>query len=94
MNERIYVNSSKDIPKTVHFAAIVFDSVWIEGDERSKTNPGHGYPGYSKQTLSYIVFKDLDSLTEWIKENEPKTHYVIIESRQVTIEKTISIKVA
>lgn len=93
MQDRIYVNKTTDIPKTYHYAAIVFDSVWIEGDERSKTHPGHGYPGYSKQTLSYIVFKDEASMTEWVK-NELKTNYVIIESRQVTIEKTISIKVS
>lgn len=94
MEDRIYVNKTSDIPKTYHYAAIVFGQIWIEGDEYSKTHPGHGYPGYSKQTLSYIVFKDEASMTKWVKENELRTQYVIIESRQLTIEKTISIKVS
>jgi len=28
------------------YAALIEDSYHVEGDERSKTNPGHGYPAH------------------------------------------------
>ena len=40
------VKSKKDLPTEPHFAVILYksQSVYIPGDERSRTNPGHGYP--------------------------------------------------
>lgn len=48
--------SKEQIPKTPHFAMIIFDSesMTIPGDERSRTNPGHGYP---EHTVTYSTFK-------------------------------------
>lgn len=94
MNERFYVTKPSEIPKQYTYAVLVFDSVWIEGDERSRTNPGHGYPGHSEQKLSYILFKNEEALTEWIRENETRTLYAVLEARQLTVEKTISLKVS
>ena len=41
---------ASDVPKSHHYAIIVYDSksVHHEGDERSRTNPGHGYPAYTE----------------------------------------------
>lgn len=36
-------------------------SVFIPGDERSRTNPGHGYP---EQTITYPVLKWFDTEKE------------------------------
>jgi hypothetical protein len=41
-----------------HFAIIEFTSVWIPGDERSRTNPGHGYPEHNEDVVNYIAFTD------------------------------------
>ena len=48
-----------------HFAIIEFTSVWIPGDERSRTNPGHGYPEHSEDVVNYIAFTDEN---EWKNE--------------------------
>ncbi len=45
-----------DIPKEPHFAIITFVSVDIPGDERSRTNPGHGYPATTEYYTQYFAF--------------------------------------
>jgi hypothetical protein len=42
MKSKIYVHSKENIPKGSHWAIIEFGSITILGDERSRTNPGHG----------------------------------------------------
>jgi hypothetical protein len=42
----------RDIPEIGSVWAIIKDtSVHHEGDERSRTNPGHGYPAYTEQFI-------------------------------------------
>lgn len=46
------------IPTGPHFAIIRTVSVYIPGDERSRTNPGHGYPEHTEEYISYEAFTD------------------------------------
>ena len=48
----------KDIPTETHWVIITDDSFTVhhEGDERSRTNPGHGYPA-STETVSRINYQ-------------------------------------
>jgi hypothetical protein len=39
------------IPQEEHFAVVYSDSIFIPGDERSRTNPGHGYPDYETRQV-------------------------------------------
>ena len=51
-----------EIPVGDHWAIITFGSISIPGDERSRTNPGHGYPESTEITTAYEVFT---SEAEW-----------------------------
>ena len=51
-----YVSKLSDIPDTEHYAIIEVGSIYIPGDERSRTNPGHGYPEHTETTISYQVY--------------------------------------
>lgn len=44
------IKTPDQLPSQRHFAALVFKthSIRHEGDERSLTNPGHGYPAYTE----------------------------------------------
>ena len=53
---------ASDIPTTEHFAIITFSSISIPGDERSRTNPGHGYSASTERVVHYTVYADQD---EW-----------------------------
>jgi hypothetical protein len=66
------VKTHSEIPKTWHYAIIESDSVYIEGDERSRTNPGHGYPGYTNYYTTYIVFYNKETWEAYIKTNDRK----------------------
>lgn len=60
------VGSVSELPTEPYFAVIKFGSIYIEGDERSRTNPGHGYPGHSQTTIEYYIFKDKASWEKYI----------------------------
>jgi hypothetical protein len=47
-----------DIPTGPHFAILGQTSVYIPGDERSRTHPGHGYPASTEYYITYRAFTD------------------------------------
>jgi hypothetical protein len=59
-----------EIPRDGHWAIIQTTSVNIPGDERSRTNPGHGYPASTETFITYRPFK---AKAEWEKEVERLT---------------------
>jgi hypothetical protein len=60
-----YASRPEDVPKVDHYALLTGDSVFIPGDERSRTNPGHGYGERTENYLNYHWFLDRE---EWEKE--------------------------
>jgi hypothetical protein len=55
---RVYVHDAKEVPSCEHWAIISGTSVTIPGDERSRTNPGHGYPESTEHYITYEAFTD------------------------------------
>lgn len=41
-----------------HFAILTFGAIYIPGDERSRMNPGHGYPESTETTTTYLAYQD------------------------------------
>jgi hypothetical protein len=69
-----FISDPKDIPDIEHWAIIVGDSVHIPGDERSRTNPGHGYPAEDRKFISYQLYLTEEKLLAAIRELESKTY--------------------
>lgn len=65
------VNKPEDVPVGHHYAIIILkqNSVTIPGDERSRTNPGHGYPAHTVTNNDYDYSITTDR-SEWVKEIE------------------------
>ncbi len=63
-----YVNNRSEMPDLPHYAIMEFGSITIPGDERSRTNPGHGYPESTESTRSYKVFSDKTFWEKYIAE--------------------------
>jgi hypothetical protein len=65
------VESPDQIPSKEHFAVLIFrtSSIHVPGDERSRTNPGHGYPAHdvTHSSYEYWAVKDEKSLKEAIE---------------------------
>lgn len=90
----VYCNRKTDIPaSTKHFAAIVFSTVHIPADERSRTNPGHGYPAESRPVSEYIAFSSPEEMQTWVNRNHTSNNFTIIEAFPKAIVTTTTVKV-
>jgi hypothetical protein len=50
------VNRSIDVPNRPHWGIVQTPSVFIPGNDGSRTNPGHGYPERIEEFLTYGAF--------------------------------------
>ena len=55
----------EEMPKFSHFVILEFATMRIPGDERSKTDPGHGYGPHAKAYTKYRWTANRDA---WIEE--------------------------
>lgn len=53
MKGMMTVLKPEEMPKAPHFVILDFKTRHIPGDERSKTNPGHGYPARDEAYTEY-----------------------------------------
>jgi len=98
---RKYVRSANDFPKGDHLAIIEFNTITIPGDERSRTNPGHGYPEHTETTMSYSYWR-VEDRELWEAEIASKEadrycrgSYIALDcGRRVTVEPAYKIKVS
>lgn len=67
----IEVKNKEQVPKKSHYAVLIYktQSVYHEGDERSRTHPGHGYPAYTEQinNFEHYVSEDKNDWESFIK---------------------------
>lgn len=56
MHNAIFVHTKDEMPKVEHWAIFEFSTVHIPGDERSRTNPGHGYPAEDRPFVTYKAY--------------------------------------
>ena len=63
-----HVSKLEDIPKEPHYVIVEMNSVFIPGDERSRTHPGHGYPERTEHYTSMWVTTSREDWEEEIKE--------------------------
>lgn len=91
-----YVSNKDDVPKQEHWAIFEFSSVHIEGDERSRTHPGHGYGAHDVSTITYRAYLKREEWEAEIQKRERSTssyerNYVAVK---VSKPATTEIKVA
>lgn len=56
------VSQKSDFPDGEQLMILTFDTIHVPGDERSRTNPGHGYPASTERVVRCQVFT---SRTAW-----------------------------
>ncbi len=97
MATKKYVSRKSDMPNGDHWVIMEFDTVYTPGDERSRTNPGHGYPESYDPVVRYIAFTDED---EWKQEiirrqnaKGDSREYVAQYVQRATITTTVNVNV-
>ncbi len=94
-----YVGALNQIPKEPHWAIITTSSIYIEGDERSRSSPGHGYPSRTETTINYQAFTDeAQWKAEVVRKSTPiqwgsPTPFVAMKVIPAAIETSINVSV-
>jgi hypothetical protein len=92
-----WCHSISDIPKEPHYAILEQRSITIPGDERSRTNPGHGYPASTEQVWDYIVFDDRNKWEAEIKRRHGMVFgnkdFVAISATAATVRTTFDVEI-
>ena len=90
-----YVTKKDDLPTEPHWAILKYESFTVPGDERSRTNPGHGYPAHTEYVVKYEAYFTEESFLEAIQELEEakygRTSYTALKVEPLKIEKTVTI---
>lgn len=87
-----------DVPTDAHYAILYFKRIHIEGDERSRQAPGHGYPAHDEQVCEYVVYSDRATWTAEIERLqadrfEPAETWVPLLVAPATVRTTVSVEV-
>lgn len=77
-----------------HYAIVTNVTTYHEGDERSRTNPGHGYPAHTTTESVYIPFETSDELLDEIRTNKrwSREPYQLIRASPVRVRTTLSLE--
>ena len=81
-----------DIPEVEHWAIIETENIFIPGDERSKTNPGHGYPASIESVIKYSYFTSEAALQHAIKNKASITGFRVVKVTPLKLGITTDIK--
>ena len=87
-----------DVPSEEHWVILTFSRIHIPGDERSRTNPGHGYPAEDKDIVIYNAYLTEQKWKEQINYLESqnsssylKTHYSAFKATPAKISTSITV---
>ena len=82
------------IPDTEHWAIITTSSYTVPGDERSRTNPGHGYPEHTVETIQYDAYTDFDKFTAEVQRLTLRnSKFRAVHVQPMSIDVSVSVKV-
>lgn len=92
-----FVSTKDQFPTEPHWVIMKFTTTHVAGDERSQTNPGHGYPAHTVPNVDYRAYLTEEKLLRAIEDIEKgfgNPTYVVFKSEPLTIEKTLSVSVS
>lgn len=91
-----WVNSKSDVPQVEHWAILYFKSIFVPGDERSRTNPGHGYPEHYESAVEYVAFLKREDWEVQIQKDmassSPRS-FQALHVRPATVSARIEVKI-
>lgn len=98
ITRKTYITDPMQIPAGEHYAILFSKSTFIPGDERSRTNPGHGYGPETIKSWDYVIYPNRQ---EWEKEiaelAKPSSYmrdqFVPIIANRPVVETNIVVKI-
>lgn len=75
------------------YGVIYSEFIHHEGDERSRTHPGHGYSAHTEEVKTFKEFNTEDELKLWIERNRNKNFKAIgYEELKIDYKVEVSLK--
>ena len=102
----IQVKGPNDVPEGHHYAVLIYEtgSIHVEGDQRSRDAPGHGYPEHTEHYNSFehwvttdreVLFAFLGELEEEkalpYSKKEPYVFFEVVKKGQLHLRADIAI---
>lgn len=85
-------------PKVENKYAVIYkDTIYHEGDERSRTHPGHGYPAYTETIDKIQIFKSQEELEDWILRNNTgfsRKTFTAIRYQELSVQTEVKVKLS
>ncbi len=83
---------------TSKLAIILEKTIHHEGDERSRTNLGHGYPSYDEKVRTIEDFDDEEAMKMWLKKHHDSDRYnkrkfMLIKYEEIPYEVSVEVKI-
>lgn len=89
-----FAHLPEDVPFGEHFAILQCKSIYTPGDERSRTNPGHGYPERWEDCWEYEVYENREKWEQAIEYKTLKNEkFVPIHANRPVVEKKVAVSV-
>ena len=89
-----YPKAIDDLPEKQFFAILTPQSTFVPGDERSKTNPGHGYPEHTVYSWNMEVFQNEEEWKEEIKDKHKRNiRFKAIRAIPAQIEVSVNVEI-
>ena len=92
-----YVTTKSKFPTQPHWVIMLFTQTHVPGDERSRTNPGHGYAAHTTHHADYQAYlteeKFLAALEDMEDRGFASDRYVAFKVEPLTVTKTVSVSV-
>lgn len=73
--DHIWAKKPSDLPPGTHYVILEFSSIYIEGDQRSRDCPWHGYPAHTEDKVDCIVYKSRMAWEEEVRARTVSTGY-------------------
>lgn len=92
-----FISKVKDVPNEEHYIVLEDRSIYVPGDERSRTNPGHGYPAETINTLYHNLVSE-SKLKEYVEslikaKKVPGVDFKVIRVTPVNVTTTVAVNI-
>lgn len=94
-NDTKHPTTIHDLPDQPFYAILIPHTTHHEGDERSRTNPGHGYPAHSTHHWNIETYPTEEKWHEEIKQriSRKDTNFKPVKITPATMTATINVQI-
>lgn len=83
-----------EIMARTYWAIIKNVTTYHDGDERSRTNPGHGYPAHTTTAMVYKPYETEVEVLDALERKSKHENWMVIQAAPMVIKTTTQLELA